>query len=432
MSSRLLTFLLLFPLLTAAEPSWPQWRGPLGNGTAPKGEPPIEWGEKTNLRWKADIPGRGASTPIVWDDQVFLLTALDTRRKADPSDIPKPEGLEKKTTPPETYFQFLVIAYDRSTGKERWRRIAAERVPHEGHHPTHSYAAGSPCTDGKLLYASFGSFGLYCYDLSGNLQWKYDLGRMETRLGWGEANTPVIHGDNLIVNCDQERKSFLVVLDARTGKPRWKVDRDEPTSWSTPLVTEHNGRTQVITPGTKQVRSYDLANGNLIWEAPGLTVNVIPSSVRFEDHAICMSGYRGSMVRAIPLSSRGVLGAKDQRWQHDRGTPYVPSPVLVGDRLYFTQNNEPVLSCLDADTGKVIFDRQRIPRVQDFYSSPVAAAGRLYFVDRKGTGVVLKAGDKVEVLATNQLGEGVDASPALAGNQLFLRGDKHLFCFEGK
>jgi outer membrane protein assembly factor BamB len=426
-----LLVLFLFPALSPAADNWPHWRGPLANGSVPRGNPPVQWDAKKNIRWQAPIPGRGASTPIIWGDSVFVLSALDTGRQADPRDVPKPDPrFEKKTTPPETYYQFLVLAYDRQTGKERWRRFAAERVPHEGHHSSHSYAAGSPTTDGKFLYVSFGSFGVYCYDLEGKLQWQRDLGRMETRLGWGEASTPVIHGDNLIVNWDHEGKSFVINLEARTGKTRWKVERDEPTSWATPLVTEDHGQTQVVVPGTRKIHSYDLATGKVIWQAEGLTINVIPSPMRFEDLAICMSGYKGAMVRAIPLASRGVVDRDHQRWQYEQGTPYVPSPVLVGDRLYFTQTNDPFLTCLEARTGKVLIDRRRLVQVHSFYASPVAVAGRLYLVDREGTTLVLKLGDRLEVLAVNQLAEPIDASPAVVGSQLFLRGEKHLYCIE--
>src|SRR5262249_28725458 len=163
--------------------------------------------------------------------------------------------------------------------------------PHEGHHPTHCYAAGSPTTDGQYLYVSFGSRGLYCYDLDGNLKWQRDLGRMATRLGWGEAVTPGIHGDTLVVHCDQAARSFLTALDARSGKTRWQKPRDEVSTWATPMVVDHARRTQVIVPATKRVRSYDLATGEVLWECGGQTVNVIPSPVCGDGFVVCMSGY---------------------------------------------------------------------------------------------------------------------------------------------
>jgi outer membrane protein assembly factor BamB len=412
--------------------NWPQWRGPLATGLAPRADPPLKWDGKNNLKWKTAIPGRGASTPIVWGDQVFVLTAIDTGREAEPTAIPKPDPrFPKRTEPPKTYYLFVVLSIDRATGKVRWRQTATEQVPHEGLHPTTTYAAASPTTDGRFLYASFGSRGIYCYDLGGRLQWKRDLGRMETRLGWGEGSSPTIHGGTLVVNWDHEGKSFLTALDATTGKTRWKVDRDEVSSWATPLVAEHKGRAQVVVSATKRVRSYDLATGDLLWECGGQTVNVIPSPVPSGEAVICVSGYRGAAAAAIPLDSAGDVTDK-LVWHHGRGTPYVPSPLLAGDRLYFTQGNDALLSCLDAKTGRVVLDRHRLPGLRTLYASPVGAAGRLYFVDRDGTTAVLKQGDKPEVLAVNRLGEPVEGSPALAGKQLFLRGQTHLYCFAGE
>jgi outer membrane protein assembly factor BamB len=425
-------------VLRAAEPSadpmdnWHQWRGPLANGVAVRGDPPVHWDAQTNIKWKAELPGRGVSTPIVWGDQVFVLTAVDTKKPAGPKDLPRPDPrFEKKTQPTTTYHQFVVLCIDRATGKVRWQRIATEQVPHEGHHPTHSYAAGSPTTDGRSLYVSFGSWGIYCFDLTGQLRWKRDLGRLNTRLGWGEAITPVVHGDTLIVNWDQEADSFITALDARTGETRWKVPRDEASTWNTPLVVPHNGRTQVIVNGTKRVRSYDLADGRLLWQCGGQTVNPIPSPVADDRRVYCVSGYRGSAALALPLDASGDLTDSDKIvWRYARGTPYVPSPLLAGDRLYFTQANTPMLTCLDAATGKVLINQERLPNLQSLYASPVCAADRIYLPSREGTTLVFKRSDKLEVLAVNRLDDPIDASPAVAGRQLFLRGDKYLYCIE--
>jgi outer membrane protein assembly factor BamB len=410
--------------------NWHQWRGPNADGTAPKADPPLSWDEKKNVRWKAALPGRGSASPIVWGDQVFIVTAVKTDRVAKESELPKPDtGFEKKTSAPTNFYQFIVLSFDRNTGKERWRKVATEQVPHEGHHATHSYAAGSPTTDGRYLYVSFGSFGIYCYDLDGKFQWKRELGRMNTRLGWGEAVTPVVHGDALLLNWDQESNSAVYCLEAKTGKTRWKKDRDEKTSWNTPLVVEHKGRTQVIVNATKRIRSYDVTDGKVIWECGGMTTNAIPSAVAVKDVVYVMSGYRGAAAVAIPLDSEGDVTDK-VRWQYDRGTPYVPSPLLAGERLYFTQANSAVLTSLDVKTGKPVLDRVRLEAQTSYYASPVAAAGRIYFVDRDGTTVVIKQGDKLGVLATNRLNDPIDASPALAGKQLFLRGEKYLYCIE--
>jgi outer membrane protein assembly factor BamB len=413
--------------------NWHQWRGPEANGTAPKADPPVKWDQKTNIKWKAELPGRGSATPIVWGDQVFVLTAIKTDREAKPEDLPRTDpGFEKKTSAPTNYYQFVVLSFDRKTGRQLWKQVAAERVPHEGHHPSHSYAAGSPITDGKFLYVSFGSFGNYCYDLDGKLQWQRDLGRMNTRLGWGEAVTPVVHGDFLLLNWDQEADSALYCLDARTGKTRWKAERDEHTSWNTPLVVEHKGKFQVILNGTTRVRGYDLETGKELWQYGGMTTNAIPSVVTADGVVYCMSGYKGAAAAAIPLdAASGDLTDSDKvLWRCKQGTPYVPSPLLLGDRLYFTQALNAQLTSLNIKTGKPILDRERLPGQKSFYASPIAAAGRVYLVDRDGTTLVLKQGDKLEVLATNRLGDPIDASPAAVGKQLFLRGEKYLYCIE--
>jgi len=414
--------------------NWHQWRGPDANGSAPKAEPPIAWDAKTNIKWKAELPGRGSATPIVWGDQVFVLAAIKTDRTVDSNKLPKADPrFKRKTTAPTNVYQFVVLSFDRNTGNLRWKQTATEQVPHEGHHETHSFAGGSPTTDGKFLYFSFGSRGTYCYDLAGNLKWKRDIGRMNTRLGWGEAVTPVVHGDSLVLNWDQEADSAVICLNAKTGETRWKKERDEPTSWNTPLVVEHEGQVQVIVNGKNRVRSYKLENGDLLWECGGMTLNAIPSPVAANGVVYCVSGYRGAAAFAIPLSARGDLTESNKViWRINKGTPYVPSPLLLGDRLIFTQANMAILTSLDIKTGKVMLDRERLPNQKSFYASPVAAAGRIYLVDRDGTTLVLKQGDKFEVLATNRLGDAVDASPALAGKQLFLRGEKYLYCIEAK
>jgi outer membrane protein assembly factor BamB len=412
--------------------NWPHWRGPLVNGTAPKGDPPLTWDDKTHIKWKAPLQGRGSATPIIWGDRVFVVTAIDTGRQAKPEDMPKVDPkLPVKTKPPTTYYQFVVLCFDRATGKERWRQVAAEAVPHEGHHPTHSYAAYSPTTDGKHLYVSFGSRGVYCYDFDGNRVWKRDFGLMHTRLAWGEGASPAIFGDALVVNFDQEVGSFVACLNAKNGETRWKVERDEVTTWATPLIVEHKNRVQVIVPATNHVRSYDLADGNLIWTGGPMTTNCIPSPLAANGVVYVMSGYQGAKAYAISLDAMGDVGDK-LIWKYERGTPYVPSPVLTGDRLYFTQSNDPLLTCLDIKTGKPLIDRERLPGISSIYASPVCAAGRIYITGRDGTTLVLKRGDKPEILATNALDDPIDASPAVVGKQLFLRGEKFLYCIEEK
>jgi outer membrane protein assembly factor BamB len=427
-----LSLLLCFALLPVVHAdNWTHWRGPDATGASSTATPPLTWDAKTNIAWQAPIPGRGSSTPIVLGDQVFVLTALNTGIMAEAKDLPAPSDAkyQKRTLAPKTFHEFLVLSFDRATGKERWRATATKRVPHEGHHDSHSYAAGSPTTDGKRLYVSFGSFGVFAYDLTGKQLWSRDLGRQETRLGWGEASTPVVVGDRLYLAWDHEAGSFVTALDSATGKTLWKTERDEPSHWATPLVVEHKGKTQVILPGVNKVRSYDGSDGKLLWEYEGLTINCIPSPIRDGDHVIVMSGYRGQKGAKISLDAKGEVTPANVAWKLDKGTPYVPSAALANGKLWFTATNMNLLSCVDSKSGKVMLDRVRVPGVRDFYASPLIAAGRVYLTDREGTTVVLKeSADKVEVLATNKLGEPIDASPVMVGKELFLRGEKHLWC----
>jgi outer membrane protein assembly factor BamB len=407
--------------------NWPQWRGPRADGMAPHGDPPVEWSEDKNIRWKVPVPGEGSATPIIWDDRVFLATAIETDRET-----PQPPAADDaKTQPPAKIFQFVVLCLDRATGRELWRQVACEEVPHEGRHPTNTYASASPVTDGQRLYVWFGSRGLFCFDLDGNPLWQRHLGRLRTRFGWGEGASPAVHGDWVVANCDQEEQSFLAAIDAATGEIRWRVDRDEVTSWATPLIVEQQGRMQVVVNGTNRVRGYDLETGSVIWECGGQTVNAIPSPLAMGDAVLCMSGYRGACARAIPLNARGDITDSDTiLWRHDEGTPYVPSPIVVGGRVYFTAANIGVLTCLDAATGAAVYDRQRLPGLSNVYASPASAAGRIYFVGRDGATVVLRDGPALDVLATNQLDDPIDASPAIVGRQMFLRGARHLYCIE--
>jgi outer membrane protein assembly factor BamB len=426
--------LLLAPVAGAAD-NWPSWRGPTANGTAAAtADPPVKWDATTNIKWKAPLTGRGSATPVVWEDQVFVLTATKTDREAKPDELPPQDPSRKvNTTAPKHFYKFEVISFDRATGQERWRKTAAEAVPHEGHHETHSYAAGSPATDGKRLYVSFGSFGVFAFDLSGKQLWKRDFGRIQSRLGWGEAVTPVVHGDTVLLNWDQEANSKLIALNAATGETRWETKRDEKTSWNAPCVVEYKGVTQVIVNATDRIRSYDLATGKEIWQCGGMTVNAIPSVLTDGEFAYVVSGYRGAAAVAIPLDSKGdVTESKTLRWRYGKGTPYVPSPLLLDGRLYFTSANTGLLTILDVKTGKPILADERLPGLTTLYASPMTAAGRIYFVDRVGTTVVVKAGDTAEVLATNKLNDAIDASPVAVGKTLFLRGEKFLYCISSE
>jgi outer membrane protein assembly factor BamB len=427
-TSRTLLVLLGACLPAAAAPSdeaWPQWRGPLGTGAAPSGDPPVTWSETNHVRWKSAIPGYGTSTPVIWGDHVFILSALAHGKSAPGLGGGNPSGPQ---TSGEAY-QFLVLAYDRTDGKPLWQQTAIEQVPHESHHPDHGFASASPVTDGEHLFAYFGSRGLYCYDVQGNRKWQRQFGQMRTRNAFGEGSSPALHGDTLVILWDHEGEDFIVALDKRTGQERWRQTRDEATGWTTPLIVQRGDRTEVMVSATGRIRSYDLASGRPLWECRGMTANAIPTPVAGPDLVYFTSGFRGSALLAIRLGRSGDLTDTDAvAWRVDRGTPYAPSPLLYDGRLYFFSGNNAQLSCLDALSGKPDFEVERLAGISGMYASPVGAAGRIYVAGRDGKCAVLKAGPKLEILAFNALDDKFDASPAVAGKELFLRGHQNLYC----
>ncbi len=426
----------------AQEPAanWPQWRGPLGTGVSPQGDPPTQWSETKNVQWKVAIPGHGTSTPVIWGDKVFVQTAVPAMAASGNSSAKtSPQSKRGKGgfgggPPPSEPYQFILMCLDRNSGQTLWQQVCREQVPHEGiREGDASFAAASAMTDGRHVLAFFGSRGLFCYDLAGNLQWEQDLGDQQTRNDFGEGATPALFGNTVVVPWDHEDDDFIVALDKRTGREIWRQERDEPTGWATPLVALHGGQAQVVTIGTNRTRSYDLASGRQIWETEGLTANIIPTPVAAGGVVYVTSGYRGSKLLAIRLGGSGDLTGSDAiLWRLDQDTPYVPSPLLSDQRLYFFKSNNAILTCLDARTGKPHFSAQRIAGLGTVYPSPVAAAGRVYLTDRKGTTVVIKDAEELEILATNVLAEPIDASPAIVGKQILLRSHSSLYCIAEK
>ena len=444
---RALTFVIFFCVITIflwgtdslseSEKYWHQWRGPEASGVAPHGDPPIEWNENKNIRWKTEIPGQGHATPIVWDDTIFVTSAIQTDKQVEQqaegesTEMPRQRrGRRGRSETPSFVHQFTIFAINRSDGSIRWQQIAREEAPHEGTHQTGSWAANSPVTDGEHVYAYFGSRGLYCYDMQGNLQWEKDLGDMATKMSFGEGSSPVLYGDVIILNWDHEGDSFIITLDKRTGEELWKVDRDEGTSWATPIVVEHNGNHQVIINATHRTRSYDLATGEMLWECGGMTANTIPSPVTANGIVYITSGFRGNALQAIRLAdAKGdITGAAAVLWEYDRDTPYVPSPLLYGDTLYFLKHNKGVLSAFNASTGEAYYGPERLEGISEVYASPVGADGRIYIASRDGVTLVIKHGSTLEVLAENVLNDGFNASPVIVDKEIFLRGNKSLYC----
>jgi outer membrane protein assembly factor BamB len=423
------------------ESYWPYWRGPAVNGMA-VGDAPLHWSDTQNVKWKVDVPGHGNSSPVIWGDKIFLTTAIPTGASAKatpPAETPAPKGRMGFGGPTPVEHDFVVLCFDRKTGKELWRRTAKTATPHESHHGQYgSFASNSPVTDGKYVYASFGSRGIYCYDLDGKLIWQKDFNvKMKMRAAFGEGLGPVLSGDRLILVYDHEgdpnatppASSFMVVLDKNSGKEIWRVDRDEKSNWAAPLVIDFGGKKQIVVNATKRVRSYDFETGKVIWECGGLGANTIPHPVRQDDMILAMSGYQNPNLMAIRLGKEGDLTGTDAVvWSQQKGNSYTASPVLY-DNKYYVLTDSGLISCYNAKTGEPYYHMIRLPKTYSFKASPVGANGKLYLASESDDVIVLKMGEKFEVLATNTMPDQMFiASPAILGGEIFLRSQNRLYC----
>jgi outer membrane protein assembly factor BamB len=429
----LLAFTAMLALLSSAtaqtpavERFWGQWRGPSATGVSRTADPPLEWSETRNVRWKVEIPGRGSGSPVVWGDRVYLMTAVPVGLTGDAAHAPR-GGIRDRIP-----HKFVVMALNRRDGKVAWERTVKEEAPHEGSHVDNgTWASSSVATDGEHIIAFFESKGLYAFDMEGELIWEKDFGDKRMRNQFGEGSTPALYRDRLVVVWDQQGgQSFVVGLNKRTGEELWRVNRSEIDTWATPLVVENAGRAQVIVPGQNRLRSYDLETGAIVWESAGLTMNPIPSPVFHDGMVFATSGFQGNNLKAIRIAdAKGdITGTPSIVWTLDRDTPYVPSPIVYDGLLYILKTNNGILSTFDAKTGKPHYQNQRLTAVPNVFASPVGAAGRVYFAGREGTTMVLRNSPTFEVLATNTLDDGFDASPALVDKEIYLRGQKFLYC----
>jgi len=426
--------LALGSLAAPAPDDWPAWRGPGATGVA-AGPAPTRWSDEENVAWKLAVAGRGFSTPIVHGGKVFLTTAIPLEELPEPEEAEGGEGGRDLGAfgggGPQPKSAFVALAVDLATGKELWRRVCREATPHEGYHRTYgSHASCSPVTDGERLFVSFGSFGAYCFDLAGKLLWERDLGvALSMRNSFGEGSAPVLAGDKLVQVYDHEGDSFVVALDARTGEERWRVARDERSSWAMPLVTEWEGKTLVVTSATNRVRAYDAADGALVWECGGLGANAIPAVVRHGDDVIAMTGYRDPNLLCIRLGGAGDLTGTDAvRWTTAKGTAYTASPVLH-QGLYYSATDRGFLSCWEAEGGEPVYVEERLPRGTQLKASPIAAGDHLYVATESGDVHLIRLGPVYEHVATNTLeGQFFVASPVAVDGKLLLRSQTHLLC----
>ncbi len=469
MSLAALLFALNASAPSAVSDSWPAWRGADGSGVA-SGSPPIEWSEEKNVRWKVALPGKGLSSPIVWENRVFVSTAVGTGKKAEPA--PEAEG-ERGDRPPRGDGErgrprgegggegegqrpggerggrggfgrgapieeqdFVVLALDRSSGAILWQKKLATLMPHEGTHSDGSYASPTPVTDGERLIVSFGSFGIFALSFAGEVLWQVDLGDMQINNSFGEGSSPVLWGELVLVNWGHEGDSFLVALDKKNGQERWRTARPKGTDWSTPLLVRAGGRTELVIGGAR-TSAYDPATGKELWhqgEAGGRS-GAIASPVAIDELVIYASGGRGGgEARGLVADARAseAAASKDEptepMWSLRIDGPHVPSPLAYEGKVYLLKQDSGMLSVLDPTSGTLDYGPERLKGVADVYASLVAAKGHIYVAGRDGTVEVLSTWPKIETLAVNKLEDGFDASPAIAGDELFLRGKANLYC----
>lgn len=421
---------------SSAAGNWPQWRGPDGTGISTEKNLPAEWNTAKNIKWKTAIDGRGHSSPIVWENKIFITTAIEGAEvpgaKAAKHILGDKEFVHPDSLGANKKHTFKVVALNRDTGKILWQATAWEGTPYDDRHRKSSYAASTPATDGKLVYAYFGSEGMYAYDFNGKLAWKADVGKL-ANLGMGTATSPILFENLVILQCDEDNGegSFIVALDKKTGKQVWKTPRKIQISWSTPLLVRTAKRAELIASGTESIIAYDPATGKELWTHKGLESNAIPSPVANNEMVYLVAGYPAKITMAIKLGGSGDLtGTPNVPWQYSKGTAYVPSPILYGDYLYLTTDRG-VLTCIDAKTGEVKYEGGRIPIPATFTASPVAFDGKILMTSEDGDTFIVKAGPKHEILGTNSVGEPVYASPAIADGRIYIRGEKNIYCIGG-
>jgi len=435
----LLTIALALPVAAptpARAENWPQWRGPSGQGVSPESDLPLEWSPAKNIAWKTPVPGMSHSQPIVWGDRVFLTTAIEGPElpgakapehviEGQPFKHPDALGADKQHT-------FKVLAYNLDTGKLLWEQTAYDGRVYDDRHRRGSYAAPTPVTDGRRLFAYFGSEGLYCYDLDGKFLWKGSVGQFPL-LGMGVGTSPVLWKDLVIIQRDENNgdQSFIVAFDAATGKEAWKTPRPKiEASWATPVFVEAGGRPELVTNGSSHIIAYDPASGRELWRTKGVESNAIHTPLVGHGLVIVTAGYPSKKVIAIrPGGSGDITGTDRVAWQYDRGTGYVISPILYEDYLYLV-SDQGLLTCIDPKTGEVKYEGGRVPVPARFMGSPVAFGGRLLLTSVDGDTFVIKAGPVHEVVGTNSVGETVWSSLALSQRRILVRGASTLYCIK--
>ncbi|HLW65740.1 MAG TPA: PQQ-binding-like beta-propeller repeat protein [Gemmataceae bacterium] len=419
----------------AAEPNWPQFRGTSAGVSEDQGLP-SKWDTKTNVIWAKEIPGRGWSSPVIWGNRIFLTSVINEGKTEEPK-----KGLYfggERMKPTDAVHRWMVYCLDRQTGKIVWEREAAKEKPTFSVHIKNTYASATPVTDGESIYTYFGNLGVYCYDFAGTLKWSKKLEVEPTRFSWGPAASPALFQDRLFIVNDNEKDSYFLCLNAKTGDELWKVKRDEKSNWSTPFVWENEKRTELVTAGSGKVRSYDL-EGKLLWELQGMSSIAIPTPFAKHGLLYVASGYildkNSKPIYAIRPGASGDVSLKDGEtsnefiaWSNRQIGPYNPTPVVYGDYLYVLYDMG-MLSCFEAKTGKLVYEKERLSG--QFTVSPWAYDGKIFCLNEDGDTFVVQAGPEFKMLGKNKLDEMCMACPAIVGKSLFIRTLSKLYRIEG-
>lgn len=429
----ILALLCVSSILANAQDHWPQFRGAQSSGVTEDPKLPDKWSATENVAWKTDIPGVGWSSPIVWGNQVFLTSVINSGNTEPPK-----KGLYfggERPIPPSEH-RWMVYAVDFRTGKILWEREVYKGIPKFSRHLKNSFASETPVTDGERVYAYFGNVGLFVFDLKGTLVWKQMFDAKKTRFGWGTAASPVVYKDKLFIVCDNDEQSYLIAFDKKSGKQLWKVDREVGTNWATPYIWENGQRTELVISGTKAVHSYDL-DGKPLWEFKGMSSIAIP--MPFSKHGLLYitSGYVGDQHRpvyAVKPGAAGDISLKEGEtsnqfiaWYQRQAGPYNPSPIVYGD-LYYTLLDRGFFTAHDAKTGKEVYGKQRIdPAAGAFTSSPWAYNGKIFCLSEDGDTFVIQAGSEYKLVGKNSLDEMCMATPAIAKGSLVIRTATRLY-----
>lgn len=379
---------------------WPVWRGPSGQGLVAGSGYPDTWSGTEGVLWKKPVGGRGNSSPIVWGDRIFLTTAYEGGRRLS------------------------LIAFRRTDGTQLWESFAPEGRT-ERAHQKNGHASATPATDGKLIYASFGSRGLVAFDFNGKLAWHQDVGPIDNY--HGAAGSPLLYKNRLILFQDHSQGAFVAAFDTRTGKPLWRTQRNASVGWGTPVAVRVGNRDEIVVSSQQAVTAYDPDTGKELWRCDGNSFEVIPTPVVGHGLVFASSGRVGPTL-AIRPGGTGNVTRTHIAWVSPRGSPFVPSPLVQGDYLYTVNDMQSIATCFEAATGKLMWQgRLGVAQREGFSASPVAVDGKVFFTNDHGETFVLRAGPKFELLHTNRIGESVLASPALVDGRWYIRTDRNVF-----